>query len=94
MPDKQYQREAVYIYIYNTSKVQYMHDIKGEGHIPPQPVLIQSSGTPTQSHMTDDTWWAQEDVNNFELTIQEFLAHSYSVYNTRNWIAKQKRTYK
>ena len=33
MPDKQYQREAVYIY--NTSKVQYMHDIKGEGHIPP-----------------------------------------------------------
>ena len=23
------------IYIYNTSKVQYMHDVKGEGHIPP-----------------------------------------------------------
>ena len=36
MPDKQYQKEAVY----NTSKVQYMHDIKGEGHIPPRPVLI------------------------------------------------------
>ena len=33
MPDKQYQKETVDIY--NTSKVQYMHDIKGEGHIPP-----------------------------------------------------------
>ena len=33
MPDKQYQREA--LDIYNTSKVQYIHDIKGEGHIPP-----------------------------------------------------------
>ena len=68
MPDKQYQREAVYIY--NTSKVQYMHDIKCDVHIPPQPVLIQSSGTHTQRHMTDVPWWAQEDVNNFELTIQ------------------------
>ena len=33
MPDKQYQKEA--IDIYSTSKVQYMHDIKREGHIPP-----------------------------------------------------------
>ena len=32
-PDEQYQKEAVDIY--NTSKVQYMHDIKHEGHIPP-----------------------------------------------------------
>ena len=53
------------IYIYNTSKVQYMHYIKGEGHIPPQQLVAQSSGTPTQSHMTDVTRWAQEDVNNW-----------------------------
>ena len=34
-----YARQAIpkrsRIYIDNTSKVQYMHDIKGEGHIPP-----------------------------------------------------------
>ena len=53
MPDKHYQREAVDIY--NTSKVQYIYYVKGEGHIPPQPLLIPSSGTPTQSHMTDVT---------------------------------------
>ena len=35
MPDKQHQKEAVDVYRPNTSKVQYIHDIKAEGHIPP-----------------------------------------------------------
>ena len=54
MPDKQYQREAVDIY--NTSKVQYIHDIKGEGHIPPNTTTYDHLKTFT-SKQIKFTWY-------------------------------------
>ena len=43
-------------YIYNTSKVQYIHDIKGEGHIPPNTTTYDHIRTFT-SKQNKFTWY-------------------------------------
>ena len=51
---RQYQREA--LDIYNTSKVQYIHDINGEGHIPPNTTTYDHIRTFT-SKQIKFTWY-------------------------------------
>ena len=73
MPDKQYQREA--LDIYNTSKVQYIHDIKGEGHIPPNTTTYDHIRTFT-SKQIKFTW--PNRGGGGEVEVKEMKSHTHT----------------